>query len=420
MQVIVFMVIMVVMLLLKGFFSGSEIALVNVDKVKLRHKANQGHKGSQLVLKLFAKPEKLLGTTLVGTNVSTVLFVSLGTALMIRLFGENGDLVAFLVYTPILLILGEIVPKSVYQQKSDEISPIIVYPLRACFIILFPVILLFSYIARIIASRAGIKKPQETALVVREQIQSMLEMSLNVSGVGVFDRARIRHAIRFSHTAVGEAMIPLAELVTIDSNKSTQDAIDSLRQEGYSRLPVYEKHETNIIGVVVLTTWDLMKRDLLNKPLNDLMRPVLYVSTHQPIEQVLPLLRQREERMAVVVDEFGSAIGIITMEDILEQVVGKINFYDYSERELRHRKRVIEQIDDDVYLIDSRVSISEVNELLGTDISAREFHTIGGLVMARLGHLAQEGESVVEKGYRFTVLEASQRTIVKLEVKQER
>ena len=122
---------MVVLLLLKGFFSGSEIALVNADKIKLNARANQGHRGAKLVLRQFQRPEVLLGTTLVGTNISTVILTTVGTLLMIRHFGERGDVLAFLVFTPLFLIFGEIVPKSVYQQKSDDIAPVVVYPLRA-------------------------------------------------------------------------------------------------------------------------------------------------------------------------------------------------------------------------------------------------------------------------------------------------
>jgi Mg2+/Co2+ transporter CorB len=138
MELLLLIVVMVVLLLLKGFFSGSEIALVNSDKLKLHHKAKQGHRGAQQVLKLFKTPDVMLGTTLVGTNISTVVLVTLGTMLMIRYFGEMGELYAVLLFTPLFLILGEIVPKSVYQQKSDEISPIIVYPLRFFSILFYP------------------------------------------------------------------------------------------------------------------------------------------------------------------------------------------------------------------------------------------------------------------------------------------
>jgi putative hemolysin len=179
---------------------------------------------------------------------------------------------------------------------------------------------------------------------------------------------------------------------------------------------VYSRNISNIVGVVTLTTWDLMDPELPNRSLEDLIRPAYYVSPYQTIDQLLPILRTREDHMAIVVDEFGSAVGMITMEDILEEVVGEIDVgYDFEEY-LPRRKRDFEILDEDTYLMDARLSISEVNEVLGTSLPAGESHTIGGLLMARLRHIPVQGESITESGYRFTVEEATDRSIVKLRV----
>ena len=155
MEIFLILLSMLVLLLLKGFFSGSEIALVNSDKIKLQAMASQGHRGAKLVLRLFHRPDVLLGTTLVGTNISTVVLTTLGTLLLIRYLGEHGDLYAFLLFTPLFLIFGEIVPKSVYQQKSDQIAPIVVYPLRAVSFLLYPLVFIFSRVARVCARLLG-------------------------------------------------------------------------------------------------------------------------------------------------------------------------------------------------------------------------------------------------------------------------
>jgi len=179
---------------------------------------------------------------------------------------------------------------------------------------------------------------------------------------------------------------------------------------------VYRGNITNITGVITLTTWDLMDRDLPASPLADLIRKAHYVSPYQTIDQLLPILRERQDHMAIVVDEFGSAVGMITMEDILEEVVGEIDVgYDFEEY-LPRRKRIFEMVDEEIYLMDSRLPISEANEALGVELPAKESHTIGGLVMARLRHIPEEGEYIVESGYRFTVQEATERTIVKIRV----
>lgn len=409
---------MVILLLLKGFFSGSEIALVNSDKLKLHHKANQGSRGAQLVLDLFKTPDVLLGTTLVGTNISTIALTTIGTMLMIGHFGERGDLYGFLVFTPLFLILGEIVPKSVYQQKSDTLAPVLIYPLRAFSVLFYPVIFIFSRVARLAARIVGGGKMEQTVFITREQVRTVVEMAERSSSVDAFDRGRIRRVIRFAETSVGEAMIPVAEMTAISRDRSTKAAIMLVRRRGYNRLPVYSGNTSNITGIVTLTTWDLMDPALRERPLSELIKPALYVSPYQTIDELLPILRNRHDHMAVVVDEFGSAVGMITMEDILEEVVGEIDVgYDFEEY-LPRRKRIFETLDDEVYLMDSRLPISEVNEVLGTHLSTAESHTIGGLVVARLRHIPKVGEYVLEDGFRFTVEEATERSVEKLRVER--
>ncbi len=416
MDLLLILLVMVLLLLLKGFFSGSEIALVNSDKLKIHHRANQGHRGAKLVLKLFQTPDVLLGTTLVGTNISTIVLTILGTMLMIRSFGQLGDLYAVLLFTPLFLILGEIVPKSVYQQKSNEIAPVIVFPLQVFSILFYPVVFVFSRIARLCARLAGGGKSDQNVFITREQMRMVVDMAERGANVDVFDRARIKRAIRFAETSVGEAMIPVAEMTAINRNRDTRSAITLVRRRGYNRLPVYSRNTSNIVGIVTLTTWDLMNPELPERPLEDLIKPAHYVSPYQMIDELLPVLRNRDDHMAVVVDEFGSAVGMITMEDILEEVVGEIDVgYDFEEY-LPRRKRIFEMLDEETYLMDARLPISEVNEVLGATLPAVESHTIGGLMMARMRHIPGEGEFIVESGFRFTVTEATDRAVVKLRV----
>lgn len=416
MEFLIILLVMVLLLFLKGFFSGSEIALVNSDKLKMHHKANQGHSGAKRVLKLFQTPDILLGTTLVGTNISTIILTTLGTMLMIRSFGQLGDLYAVLLFTPLFLILGEIVPKSVFQQKSNEIAPVIVYPLRVFSILFYPLVFVFSRIARLCVRLVGGGKAEQTVFITREQMRMVVDMADRGANVDVFDRARIKRAIRFADTSVGEAMIPVADMTAINRNRDSRSAITLVRRRGYNRLPVYSRNISNIVGVVTLTTWDLMDPELSNQTLEKLIKPVHYVSPYQTIDQLLPVLRNRDDHMAIVVNEFGSAIGMITMEDILEEVVGEIDVgYDFEEY-LPRRKRIFEMLDEETYLMDARLPISEANEVLGTSLPAVESHTLGGLVMARLRHIPDEGEFIVEAGFRFTVAEATNRAVVKLRV----
>lgn len=407
---------MVLLLLLEGFFSGSEIALVHADKIRLHARANQGNRGARLVLRMFERPDVLLTTTLIGTTVSVVSLTTLGTLLMIRLFGEHGDLYAFLIYTPLFLTFGEIVPKSVYQHRADTIAPVVIYPLRIFKVMLYPVILIFSRVARLAARLAGQNLSEKNLFITRQQIRNVVEMANRSAHVDIFDQVRIGRAIRFADTTVGEAMRPVAELVAIDRADAMTTAFALVRRHGYNRLPVCADNVGNIVGILTLTVWDLMDKTILQQQVARRMVEPLYVSPLQNIDSLLPQLREREDHMAIVVDEFGSAIGMITMEDIMEEVVGEIrvgyDFDEYRPRQKPHYRR----LDEGRYEVDARLSLSDLNELLQIDLPTTEAHTIGGFVEARLRRIPTIGEEIEVAGWRFRVTDATSRALLRLEL----
>ena len=412
--------VMIVMLFLKGFFSGSEIALVNSEKIKLSHRAKQGNRGARLVVQMFKRPEQLLTTTLIGTNIATVVLTTLGTLMMIHFFGnELGDLYAFLIFTPLLLILGEIVPKSIYQQKSNEIAALVVFPLRGFAWLFAPIVFVFSRVARFAAWLAGGGSTSHHMFITRDQLRSVMEMAERAADTTVFDRFRIERAARFPDTTVGGEMVPVAEMVAIDNEKTTGEAIQLVRRRGFNRLPAYQGDTNNVVGIATLTTWDLLDPSIAERPLSELIKPAHYVSPHDSLEELLPVLRERDDQMAIVVDEYGSTIGMITMEDVIESVVGDIDVGYEFEEYLPKQVSKYEELGDGVYLMDGRLPIHEVNDVLGLDLPTTEFHTIGGMLVAQLHHLGKQGESFVKSGYRFTVEEATERIVTKVRVARE-
>lgn len=421
MDVVWIVPVMIFMLLLKGFFSGSEIALVNADKLKLSHKARQGSRGAHLVVRAFQRPERVLTTTLIGTNISTVLFTTLGTLVMIHFLGDElGDLYAFLIFTPLLLIVGEIVPKSIFQQKSEAIAPLVIYPLRAFGWLLSPIVLIFSVVARIAAWMAGGSGSSQRLFTKREQLHALMDMAERGASTTVFDRFRIERAIRFPDATVGQEMIPVSQMVTIDSDTTTADATLLVRRRGFNRLPVIQGASNDVVGIATFNTWDLMDPDLVKKPLSDLTRPAHFVSPHDSLEGLLPMLQERDDQMAIVVDEYGSTIGMITMEDVVETVVGTIDMGYEFEEYVPRKARNYEQLADGAYSMDGRLPVHEVNDVLGIDLPTTEYHTIGGMMVARLRHLAKAGESLVARGYRFTVEEATETTVKKVRVERKK
>lgn len=410
------LLLIVFFLLLKAFFSGSEIAMVNSDKVKLRHQAKMGDRGAALVLKLFRTPDVILGTTLVGTNLATVIISTLGALIFIDLFGPIGDLVSIIVLTPVLLILGEVVPKSIFQQKADTISSRAIYALRFFSYVFYPVIFIFSRIARFITRIVGDGTIPQNMFITREELRVLLDVSDSSASTSTINRKRVRRIIRFGDTTVGEAMIPLADVVGLNENRPIEEAIRLVMKNGFNRLPIYQGNITNVKSILTLSSWDLMEPDIMEKTTSDYASSVLFLTPKQTIDRALPQLQARDDHMAIVVDEFGSAIGILTMEDVFEEVVGEIDVgYDFEEYHPKQHS-YFEQESDRSYLMSGRMSISEINDILYTEFPVEEAHTVGGLIISRLRHIPSEGDSIEEQDYRLTVLEADDRAIIKVRV----
>jgi putative hemolysin len=412
------LMIIVIFLLLKGFFSGSEIAVVNSDKLKLRHLAKLGNRGAALVLKLFKTPDVILGTTLVGTNLATVIISTIGALVCIDMFGPAGDLISVIILTPILLIFGEVVPKSVFQQEADSIVSRLIYVLRFFSFVFYPVIFIFSRIARLVTRIVGGGSVPQNMFITREELRVLLDISESASDPHTIDRKRIRRIIRFADTTVGEAMIPLPDVVGFNEVRNMKEAVRLVMKHGYNRLPVYRGNITNVKGILTLDTWDLMRPDLDSRPVSEFISPVLYLSPRQTIDHALPMLQAREDHMAVVVDEFGSAIGILTMEDVFEEVVGEIDVgYDFDEYHPK-RRLYIEHESENSHLVSGRTPISEINDILHVQFPVEEALTIGGLVVNRIRHIPVEGDRVEDQGHRITVIEADERSVVKVRIER--
>lgn len=405
---------LVVLLLLQGFFSGSEIAIVSCDRNKLRHRAKNGDAGSNLALRLLERPEVVLSTTLVGTNVALVLLTAIATTSMIATVGDNGDLYATLILIPVTLVLGEVVPKSVFQQQADELTPKIIYPLYAFYMIFFPIVFVFSRVARLAARVFGKGGPGAGIFPVRAQLRALLDMAEGGATVDVFDRTRIRNVVRFGEILAGDVMLPATEMTAVDTSIDLEGLVELLRRTGDVHVPVYDGKRSQVTGLVSLSLWDLKTIRDSAQSLQDLVKPALFVPSQQPLVELLPILRNREDQSAVVVDEYGYAIGLLTVDRILETVVGQVVVSTSNDDRNESTRPAFEPLGNDGYLLDARMPVADVNDLLGCNLYLSEARTIGGLIVARLKHVPGSGESIVDNGYVFTVEEVTDRAILKL------
>jgi CBS domain containing-hemolysin-like protein len=397
-------VIFILCLLLEAFSSGSEIALIAANTKKIRKAKHLSPKRIKITLKLLKNRERLLATTLCGTNLAVVTNSIMITSFFIAFLGEKGEF-----YAVLFLIFGEIIPKTIFQQRATAIAPWISYPVWIASYLFYPLAALVTKITNLIFFFAGTKKPKETPFVTREELRLILNMSKRGSDLTTSEVTMIDRLFDFSRTVVKEAMIPLIEVTAVEDTTSVTEAIATVAQKGYSRLPIYHERIDNIIGIV--SSFDLLDAQDNNQPITSLIRTIPYVPESKPIDELLIELQKQRTHLAIVVDEYGGTVGIITIEDILEEIVGEIqDEYDADQR--LYRKTGWNK-----YRINARMEIDQLREHLSLSLPEGDFETLGGFLLEQFGHIPKPGETVTYQNYTFTITSSDERSIGEVSVK---
>ncbi len=408
-------VLLVVMLCLlgEGFFSGSEIAIINADRLKLKALAERGSRGARMILRFLERPEYLISTCLVGTNFMNVTSTTVATMFLLSTLGHAGEWVAILVMSPLILLLGEIIPKTIYQHKATELAPLLAYPISV-FYYLFAVLVrpltLFGRAILFVAS-GGDPKKLKNPFVGRDLFRRLIVSDELTAGGDLKrdEKQMISRVLDFSSNTVEDVMVPLIEVRALSAEARIADVLDVMLDEEFSRYPVFEERIDNIIGI--LYSFDVLLNFEPERRVRDLMQKAFFVPESIPLEDLLRQMQKNRISMAIVVDEFGGAVGIITMEDILEEIVGEIeDEYDEPEDE-----PTIRRLDRNKFFVNARVEVDMLNEIFPGLIPEGEYTTIGGLVLERLKHIPEAGEDLyLENGLRIQVMEVSERAVESL------
>lgn len=411
MDILLTLLFMLILLLLKGFFSGSEIALVSTDRHKLRHKAAQGSKGAKLAFNMLAIPERLLATTLLGTNISSVALTTIGTVLMVKLFGGSGELIAVIVFTPIFLIFGEIIPKAIYQHKAETLSPIIIYPLSWLQSVLMPVIWVLSKIAALVASLLG--KGEDPGDTEREGVMAMVNMAESSGGIAAFERGQVRRVLQFAQMTAGEVMIPLSEMMVLSENSKMSKLMATRKRTGQRLIPLYTNSPSDITAVVRLGVWDVLDENLSKKTVDEFKCRVVFVPTLQRVSESIETLSKDPNAIIVVVDDIGQSLGIITLHNLVRLTL------DGSKSEKQGKStNLIHRDENGAYILDARLPIANINDTLGIHLPVLTRGTLGGYALTQFRHIPEVGETFVSEGYTFTVSKASPKAILELKAKR--
>jgi CBS domain containing-hemolysin-like protein len=401
--------IVLLSLLASAFFSSAEIAFLAANRVRLRHLAERGSRVARGYMEAFQRPEQLLSTAMMGVTIAHVVSSAVATAALLPWVGGQASLWATVILTPLMLVFGEIVPKALTQPRATEVALRTFNPLRGGAWLLAPVVGVANLLVRAILGALGHGERRDP-FVSRADLRLLVEREPDgTTDVLEEEREMIEGIFDLVETSVREVMVPLVDVVAVPEDASTDEVIAKIQQSGHSRLPVYRERIDNVVGVVAVL--DILGRGATGETIRTLMRPAHYVPATKRVSDLLPEMQRRQIQLAVVVDEYGASQGIVTVVDIIEEIVGVIP----DDRERTPSQLV--RLPDGSYLVDGRLWIEELNETLEWDLpTKKDYETVAGLILASLGRIPRPGEQVTVGAYEFTVVDADERRILKVKV----
>ena len=389
---------LIILILLSAYFSATETAYSSLNRIKIKNLANDGNKKAQLTLELCEKYDKLLSSILIGNNIVNILSTSLATALFVAYFPKNGVALSTVVMTVIVLIFGEVGPKSIAKEMPEKFAMISAPYINLICKILTPLTIMFVGLKNTLAKIFGVKGEN---LITDDELLTMVKEAQADGGIDADEGDLIKSAIEFYDLDVSDILIPRVDLVAIDAKMSKEEINALFEKSRFSRIPVYTDTIDNIIGII-------NHKDFIygvisgSKSISDVIKPAAFVSENMKISNLLTLLQKKKTHIAVVTDEYGGTVGVVTLEDVIEELVGEI--WD------EHDEVVIDitKIGKDCYKVSGNANLDKMFELF--DMKAESEHsTIGGWVSEELGRIPKEKDSFEFNGLLVTVTKADER-----------
>ena len=370
-------------LLMTMFFSAAEMAFIAANRLRLRHLAAEGSVTAARYLEDFRRPERVLSTAMMGVTIAHIVAGSALTFALLPRLGGFAWLVATVTLTPIMLVFGEIIPKAVAREWATSLILRLYRPLTWASTVLTPLVALANNIVSGVLRALGGPRVDTRQFVSREELKALLQLEPGEASVSTQEAEMIDKIFDLGDTTVREIMVPLVDVVMLPDTATAAEAIALVRQRGFSRIPIFSQRETNVIGVV--TAMDLLRRGGQVRGVPELMRQPAFVPQTKRIDDLLREMQKGRNPLAVVVDEYGGATGIVTVEDIVEQIVGEIQ--DEHDR----TPASVERLPDGSYWVAARPHIDEVNESLDWNLTKQGFETVAGLVLSTLHRIPRTG-----------------------------
>ncbi len=387
-----------ILLAFSAFFAACEAAFFSLNPAQLAIIKETRGRGGQLINFLLEKPRELLITIYIGNELVNIAISALVTSIALKLFGDIGLAIAIGVGTFLILMFGEIVPKSLSLNFAEKFALFAARPLNLFYRLVFPIQKRFTRLAEIIMSGIGILPKSKNNRISDEEFTSMVELGKDEGVIDAEESELIHNVMEFGGKTVGDVMTPKIDMFVLNANDTMEEILPKILENFYSRVPVYDEKEENIIGILLTKTLIRHRHQPKGKfNLKNIVKPLISVPESRKIKDMLQDFKKLKRHMAIVLDEFGSVSGLVTLEDILEELVGEID------SEMRQEENPITKITEKRFRLASTCSISDFNEEFNCELPNGDITTIGGFVFGLFGRVPRSGESISYDRFKFRI-----------------
>ena len=389
----------------------SETALMALSKIRIRHMVDEGVKGAKLVEKLTEDPSRLLGAILIGNNIVNIGASALATSIAVKTIGESGVGLVTVIMTILVLIFGEITPKSIAKQNSEKVALRVSKIINIVVKVFRPFIFIFTAISSLFIRLLGGDPKATEPFITEEELKTMVGVSEEEGVLEDVEKEMIFNVFEFADAQVKDVMVQRVDVVAVDMNATYDEVIDIIKTEQFSRIPVYNQTIDDVIGILNVKDLIIAFESKENFKVSDYMREPYYTYEFKKITELFNEMKNTRNHMAVVLDEYGGNVGIVTIEDLIEEVVGEIE--DEYDDEVDDEIIVVKE---DEYIVDGSARLDHIAELIGVTMESEEFDSVGGLVIGELGRFPEQNEEVEMNNIKFIVEEIDKKKKKKVRI----
>jgi len=408
-------VAIVVLVLLSAFFSSAETALTTVNKHRLRSLAEDGNRNAQNVLKLIENPAKMLSAILIGNNIVNISASALMTTFTTSVFGSKFVGVSTGILTLIILLFGEITPKSLATLYNEKIALLYIHVVAPLVVLLTPVIWFVDKLSGVIFWVLRVDRDAANNQMTEGELRTIVDVSVEDGVLEKEEKSMINNVVDFGDSKAKDVMVPRADMALVSVDATFDEVFEIFNEEHYSRLPVYDENKDTVIGIVYLKDLFFFQNQADKKntafSIRNIMREPFFVYEYQKTSSIMAEMRNRFVSLAIVLDEYATAVGLITIEDLIEEIVGEIrDEFDMDEL------KMITKLSDNHYEIDAAMKLSDLEDSIGISLESEDYDSLGGYVIELLDHLPNVGETVKKDGITFQVVSMEKNRIDRIAI----